>query len=234
MSKTMNLRCNICGQSEFKSFGQIPRENAQCMKCGSLERHRAIHYVLNEKKLLRPELRGNKRCLHLAPEKVTYNYIHSIFGSGYITSDLTPEKYPHAKCLKFSLPNDFLKFPNEYFYLILHNHVLEHIPGKYTEHIDQFHRVLEKGGAMVFTFPDAYIMKGIVESIEGGEKLSSDRERLEKFGQHDHYKWLGLDFVEYLKTKFSIVELLADRRSQDCQELMKKHNAWGIVFFCRK
>lgn len=230
----MHPSCNICGGIQFKSFGQVPRENAQCITCGSLERHRAMHHVLNEKKLLRPELRGSKRCLQLAPEKVTYNYIHPIFGSGYITSDLTPERYPHAKCLQFALPNDFLKIPDEYFYLILHNHVLEHIPGTYTKHIDQFHRVLEKDGAMVFTLPDEYIMKGIVKSVEGGEKLPSDKHRLEKFGQVDHYKYLGLDFVEYLKTKFSIVELLADRRSQDCQELMDKHNAWGIVFFCQK
>jgi SAM-dependent methyltransferase len=193
-----------------------------------------MYHVLIEKQFLRSELKGNKRCLQLAPEKVTYNYIYPTFGSGYITSDLVPKRYPHAKCLKFALPDDFVKIPDEYFYLILHNHVLEHIPGKFTEHIDEFHRVLEKDGAMVFTIPDEYIMKGIVKSVEGGEHLSSDKDRLKNFGQGDHYKWLGLDFIEYLKTKFSTVELLADRRNQDSKELIDKHNAWGIVFFCQK
>lgn len=230
----MNISCNICGSFQLTSFGTVPRENAMCKTCGSLERHRAMYHVLNDKNFLRPELKGNKRCLQLAPEKVTYNYIYPIFGSGYITSDLTPKRYPHAKCLKFALPDDFSRIPDEYFYLILHNHVLEHIPGKFTEHIDEFYRILEKDGAMVFTIPDEYIMKGIVKSVEGGEHLPSDEERLKKFGQGDHYKSLGLDFIEYLKTTFSTVELLADRRSPDCQELMDKHNARGIVFFCQK
>lgn len=230
----MAISCNICGSLDFQPFNVNPRENAQCANCGSLERHRALHYVLNSRGFLRPELKGSRRCLQLAPEKVTYDYISQVFGSGYTTSDLTPEKYKHAKCLKLALPEGFQMIPDEYFYLILHNHVLEHIPGRFSSHVDQFYRILEYGGSMIFTIPDSYICKGIAKTVEGGEDLPSDEDRLKKFGQGDHYKWLGLDFVEYLRQKFSAVELLADRRNEDCQELIVNHNAFGIVFLCKK
>lgn len=40
----MTLLCPCCGGSslEFLPFGVIPRNNARCPACGSLERHRAL------------------------------------------------------------------------------------------------------------------------------------------------------------------------------------------------
>lgn len=38
--------CNICGAKDFKPFGAKPRDNALCVNCNSLERHRALHYVV--------------------------------------------------------------------------------------------------------------------------------------------------------------------------------------------
>lgn len=233
MERMSNLTCNICGSLQFKPFGHVPRTNAQCCGCESLERHRAVHLVLDELGLLHANLKGNKRCLQLAPEKVTYDYILPVFGSGYYTSDMSPSKYGHAQCLKLALPEDFSIIPNDYFHLILHNHVLEHIPGSYTSHIDEFYRILEKNGFMVFTYPDQHFLDGL-PSQEGGEKLATDEERLKTFGQEDHYKWLGTDFIDYLKSKFSSVRLLADRRNDAHANMLIKHNAWGIVFVCQK
>jgi hypothetical protein len=228
-----DLTCNICGSCEFQPFGCVPRLNAQCCKCGSLERHRAVHLVLDELGLLQPELRGNKRSLQLAPERVTYDYMHQVYGSGYYSSDLVPSKYKHAKCLRLALPEDFARIPDEYFFLILHNHVMEHIPGSYISHVDEFHRILEKDGYMVFTCPDHYIIQGRM-SVEGGENLETDAERLKLFGQEDHYKLLGVDLVDYLRSKFSSVDLLADPRSIEAAAMLAKHNATGIVFACKK
>lgn len=231
----MAVSCNICGCTSFQSFNRLlPRSNAQCTGCKSLERHRALHYVLKNKGFLRAELKGHKKCLQLAPEKVTFRYISKAYGSGYVTSDPSPERYEHAQCLKMLLPEDFQIFPENYFYLILHNHVIEHIPGTFADHIDELYRVLECGGAMVFTIPDKYILSNIKDSLEGGEKLPSDEERIEKFGKFNHYKWLGMDFVEYLRQKFSVVELLADPREDSTKSLIAKHNAKGIVFYCQK
>jgi len=86
---------------------------------------------------------------------------------------------------------------------------------------------------MVFTIPDQNVLRGI-KSVEGGENLETDEERLALFGQEDHYKLLGSDFVDYLRCKFSQVELLADSRDGQWHQILASHNAKGLVFFCKK
>lgn len=225
--------CNICGSRKFSTFGKNDRPFAQCCSCQSLERHRALQLTLNQLGLLNPDFKGNRRCLHLAPELCTYRYLLDVYGAGYLVSDPCPDFYSGASCLKLSFPSDFLSFPSGFFDLIIHNHVLEHLPGSYLDHINHFYRLLSPDGYMVFTFPDLFYQFGL-PSIEGGETFSSDVERLRLFGQKDHYKWLGVDFVSYLYSTFSSVELHCDPRTLDGYSQMKAHNAVGIVFACRK
>lgn len=229
----MNLICNICGSTSFNSSGVKPRENAQCSQCKSLERHRAVHFFLNDRGFLKNKL-GQSRCLQLAPEKVTHDYLIKSFGSGYIPVDLSPEKYRHAKCIKLQLPDGFKIFPDEYFDLIVHNHVLEHIPGGFKSHLDEFYRLLSPGGVMAFTIPDFRINSGLKDTIEDGEFLASDAERLRIHGQADHIKTFGTDLIEYLSIKFLNFEALLLNESDIKKRLRKDHNAYGIVFWCQK
>jgi hypothetical protein len=63
--------------------------------------------MLHEMQLLN-YIKNIERYEHrLNHQKVTYDYISQVFGSGYTTSDLMPEKYKHAKCLKLALPDGF-------------------------------------------------------------------------------------------------------------------------------
>ena len=225
--------CNICGSKSFTSFGRCNRAFAKCCTCHSLERHRALRLALQRLGLLNPDFKGSRRCLHLAPELCTYQYLYDVYGTGYLIADPCPELYSGISCLKLTFPNDFLGFPSEFFDLIIHNHVMEHLPGSYQDHIHHFQRLLSPEGYMVFTFPDLFYRFGL-RSIEGGESFSSDLERLRLFGQHDHFKWLGTDFVSYLYSTFSSVELFCDPRTPDGFSQMRSHNAVGIVFACRK
>ena len=189
--------CNICQCEDFLEFSG--RSAAQCSSCQSLERHRLVYVVLSDlgfvdsKKCL-----GLKRALHLAPEIMTYKYLAPVFGAGYVTSDMYPEKYPYSQSLRLALPDGFNVFPDNYFDLILHNHVLEHIPGCFKEHIDEFTRILKIGGSMVFTIPG---VRQDIDSIEGGENLPSDEERLKYHGQRDHYKTFGKDLYQHMDSK---------------------------------
>jgi len=135
------------------------------------------------------------RCLHLAPEKSLHGLLKPKLGARYITSDAAPERYPHANCLKLYFPKDFEIFPDDYFSAILHNHVLEHIPGSYRDHLRAFTRLLAPGGKMIFSIPGPYVGQ---RTVEGGEHLFSDAERLEKFLQGDHFKLIGEDLFETL------------------------------------
>lgn len=183
--------CNICGSSGFVDFNG--RQKILCTSCKSLERHRLVRWTLDTLGYVTLCL-GSKRALHLAPEEMTHRYLAHAIGVGYVCSDLVPAKYPHAQCLKLALPEGFDIFPDCYFDLILHNHVLEHIPGDYRDHLTQFVRLLRSGGHMVFTVPG---ISRSSKTVQGGENLPSDEERLRLHGQSDHYKSFGYDFIDW-------------------------------------
>ena len=187
------IKCNICGSSDFQTYRGRPGE--QCVKCGSKARHRVGWEVYQQHLLPLVKVRPNVRTLHLAPEASLHALLQPVLGGGYITSDASPERYPHAPCLKLFFPQDFDLFPDGYFDATLHNHVLEHIPGHYGDHLLAFTRLLAPGGKMVFSIPGPYLGQ---PTIEGGEHLASDAERLETFLQEDHFKLIGDDFPEKL------------------------------------
>jgi len=69
---------------------------------------------------------------------------------------------------------------------------------------------------MIFSVPGPYLDK---VTVEGGELLASDEERLEKFLQEDHYKLLGADFVEFLRNMEG-GELLPDGITPEVREVL--------------
>ncbi len=186
--------CNICSANEFVEYRG--RAGEQCANCGAKARHRIGLEVYKRHLFPLAEERPNGRILHMAPEAALYEILKDRLGGRYLTSDAAPERYPHAPCLKLFFPQDFDLFPEGYFTAILHNHVLEHIPGHYGDHLEEFTRLLEPGGRMIISVPGPY--KGI-PTREGGEHLATDAERLEQFLQGDHYKLLGDDFVPSLE-----------------------------------
>jgi hypothetical protein len=213
-------RCNICGSDQFVDFNA--RIEVQCASCKSLERHRLVRYTLEKLGYLSLETVHNhlhvisKRALHLAPEEMSHRYLAYYFGAGYICSDLVPSKYPHAQCLKLALPSGFDIFPDGYFDLILHNHVLEHIPGDYRDHLAQFVRILRPEGHMVFTVPG---VSCATMTVQGGEHLSLDEDRLRLHGQSDHYKSFGYDLIDWFNSasgKFGPMEIPDDIRATLC------------------
>jgi len=187
------LTCNICGSDNFSIWRGRPDE--LCNDCGALARHR-IAFAVYQLHLFTLEEEKPLKVLHLAPEPCLHPALDEVIGPGYICADASPERYPHADCLKLFFPKDFAIFPDGYFDAILHNHVLEHIPGHYGDHLMAFSRLLKPGGRMIFSIPGPY-KKRLTE--EGGENLKSDAERLEKFLQEDHFKMFGADFIEYLR-----------------------------------
>ena len=87
---------------------------------------------------------------------------------------------------------------------------------------------------MVCTFPDKHLRKGLI-SEEGGEHLASDSARLKKYGHIGHYKFIGIDFLDYVKNKFSDVQLRFDPRVDESDKHNKTlYNASGIAFVLHK
>jgi SAM-dependent methyltransferase len=188
----MRPTCNICGSQHFEAYRGRPAE--RCGNCGSKARHRIALDVYE--RLVFPLAMGRVRILHFAPEEALYRHLEPVFGAAYTTADLQPERYPHAQALRIALPDGISIFPDGYFDAVLHNHVLEHIPGHYRDHIAALMRIVRPGGVMIFSVPGPYADR---DTEEGGEHLASDAERLTRFRQEDHFKLFGADFLRHIQ-----------------------------------
>lgn len=185
-------RCNICGSFDFEDFNG--RRNVRCRSCYSLERHRIAFELYTRDGII-----GSEReitVLHLAPEKMLAKKLIREKRIVYLMSDPRQSSYDWCPMLRLWIPDDLRIFDNEYFDAILHNHVLEHIPGSFVDHLVEFKRILKPGGVMIFSIPGPNLR---VKTVEGGEYIDDPAKRLELFGQEDHYKLFGYDLVYVLK-----------------------------------
>ena len=191
------VRCSVCNQTfeKFLPFGEPKRENAQCPSCKSLERHRLIFLFLKEKKLL---LSPNKKIklLHFAPEPCFFQVFKDIKMMDYIPCDLSPEIYSYPRgpeVNKIDITSIPLKDNSIDF--ILCNHVLEHVLDD-AKALKELCRVLKPGGHAILLVP---IIGGRKVTFED-ESIVSPEERLEAFGQEDHVRHCGEDYLERYST----------------------------------
>ena len=119
--------CSICKKGHLFEYNNKPLE--RCDVCGAKARHRVGAYLYKQKL---SEMKGRGlRCLHMAPEQAFFDLLTDFFADGYQPADGNPERYSHVTATKMFLPQDFSKFPQGHFQVIIHNHMLEHIPGSY-------------------------------------------------------------------------------------------------------
>ncbi|GIL01556.1 MAG: hypothetical protein BroJett030_14550 [Alphaproteobacteria bacterium] len=187
------MRCNICGGTTFEAFRG--RANERCAGCGAKARHRVALDIYE--RLLFPLAGDGAHILHLAPEECLVPVLRETFRDGYVTADADPDRYPWADARRLVLPDQFDAFPPAHFDAILHNHVLEHIPGHYRDHLAGLVDWLKPGGLMIFSVPGPYLDR---MTREGGEHFRTDAERIELFRQADHFKRFGRDFVKHVET----------------------------------
>lgn len=199
--KGNKVTCSICNSSykEFGPFGLKKRKNALCFKCGSLERHRLVWKYLNDKNLLKKPL----SILHFAPEKVFYDIFSKSRDIEYFPCDLMPENYNYSdgtKIIKADITD--IPFESNCFDFILCSHVLEHIPDDNLAMSELF-RVMKNGGFGIFQVPIDYSREKTYEDFS----ITNPKEREKAFGQHDHVRWYGKDYINRLeKVGFQVTE----------------------------
>jgi len=189
--------CNICGGTEFKAFANRP--NAQCVKCYSLERTRALSHIIEREGVL---FKG-ARVLHFAPELGLAQKIKEIVGpDNYRGVDMFPEIFNRAIGVqKFDLTKDIHDLKSGHYDLILHSHVMEHVPCWLPAVFWHLHRALKLTGVQLFCLP---IMRGSYS--ENFSDLSEDQ-RKTMFGQKDHVRWIGInDLDKTIGTVFRLNE----------------------------
>ena len=87
-----------------------------------------------------------------------------------------------------------IPYKDDYFDLILCNHVLEHVPKDIEAMMERF-RVLKKGGKAILQVP---ISKTLTETLEDFSVVDPS-ERGKVFGQCDHVRIYGQDYTKRLE-----------------------------------
>jgi SAM-dependent methyltransferase len=223
-NKGRSRYCPICNKS-FRKFGDCgnpKRKEAFCHYCGSLERHRLVWLYLKKKTAFFDE--HSKSMLHVAPEPCFEKIFKKHLGQGYISADL---KNPRAR---INLDVTDIHFPDEKFDVIYCSHVLEHVVDD-KKALEEFNRVLKSDGWAILLVPIKPDLKRTFED----PSVTDPEERRRLFGQEDHVRRYGPDFVERVQEANFFVEVIkpADFLSEKEIELMRIA-ATDEIYYCTK
>jgi SAM-dependent methyltransferase len=178
--------CPICRSElrRLRPFGVIPRPNAQCPACGSLERHRLVWMFFKHKTNL---FDGSpKRMLHVAPEPMLEKQLRCLPGLTYLTTDLRNT----GVTVRMDITS--IAHEDDTFDVIYCSHVFEHVSDD-RQAMRELYRVLRPTGWAVLQVPITAAKTFEDPSVQTPE----ERERV--FGQCDHVRRYGPDYQDRLK-----------------------------------
>lgn len=215
--------CPVCQRSsrKFGKAGLVPREDAKCMYCSSLERHRLTWLYFERMTDLFNSI--PKQMLHVAPEPAFEKLFSKKLSSGYVTADL----YDPNVMVKMDITN--IQYPDETFDVIYCSHVLEHVPDD-KQAMREFQRVLKAKGWAILLVPIT------TEKTFEDPSVTEPQQRRELFGQDDHVRQYGLDYKERLEDcGFCVnVSYPADFLNEQEIEVMGVTEAAGEIYYCTK
>jgi len=228
-----NVKCPFCGWQgkEFFPFGVQLRRNAECPRCGSLERHRL--YYLYLKKVI-PKNKKLK-ILHFAPEKILTSLFKSYNKAEYLSVDIDPKK----AMAQGDITN--LSFKNNSFDVIFCSHVLEHVEDDHKA-IKELYRVLKPNGFAILQVPILDELNGRkIDKTYDNFGITDPKEREKIFGQKDHVRIYGRDYINRLKSagfKVRIDKFVNSLRAEDVRKFsLIPHECTeteGWIFYCTK
>jgi ubiquinone/menaquinone biosynthesis C-methylase UbiE len=183
---------------------------ALCPRCHSTDRERLIYwYIVNKTNILNLDKTIN--LLHVAPERNLQKILRSFSYIEYISGDLNPS----TDCdIRLDITN--INFEDNFFDVIICNHVLEHIIDD-RKAISELFRVLRPGGFAILQVP---ISKNTKETFEDFS-ITSPEERERYFGQKDHIRIYGKDYKNRLESTGFKVELYDIKNDLSIQDIKK-------------
>ena len=194
--KGNKVLCPICNSSynSFAPYRPSGRKNIRCIKCRSLPRHRLLYlflkYSINifttDQKL---------RLLHFAPELQFFQLLANRDSIEYTSCDIAPQSHDFrdvAGIQKADITR--LPFADNSFDVILCNHVLEHVVDD-AKAMSELYRVMAQGGWGIFQVPLIYKNEHTYEDFS----IIKPSERKKAFGQFDHVRVYGRDYLDRLQ-----------------------------------
>jgi len=146
-----------------------------------------IKLVIDSLGILRP----GANVLHLAPETSLYNVLVSVAGEGVIPTDYNISRYKRRfkGIRRLDLCGDYASVSDRRYDLILHSHVMEHIPCNYAVALKRLNDLLKPKGYQVCSIP---ISRGRYEECLGlPPELATER-----FGHPDHVRRFGVEDLQ--------------------------------------
>lgn len=176
-----------------------------CYNCGSGDRARLVYMYLRDHVGLAGA--GSMHVLHVAPEPGLREKLSEAGFATYVCGDLFAEGYRYPTWVQ-NLDVTDIQFADDTFDLLICNHVLEHIPDD-RRAMRELRRVLKPGGTAILQVP---ISATSAETIEDPD-ITDPEARAQAFGQFDHVRIYGQDYVGRLEEAgFSVsrVDVSAD------------------------
>jgi len=181
--------CPICkNMSNFEPFGNPTRLKARCPHCGAFERHRLLWLFWEKKTTLFDNTQ--KKILHIAAEPCFVRRLKDVFNDNY-PNYLTADLYNPSAMVKMDITN--IHYSDESFDVIICNHVLEHVSDD-LKAMKELYRILNKNGWAILLVPTDNIEKTYEDF-----SITTESGRLKAFGQHDHVRKYGRDYIDRLK-----------------------------------
>jgi SAM-dependent methyltransferase len=194
--KKIGFDIEVLRQKEVIGGGH---RNAGCPICDSTDRERLVYTYLSKKLNIFKKSKDLK-ILHLAPERSLSRVLFSFGFNHYICGDLYTEGYSYPDYVQNMNVLD-IPYEDNYFDVILCNHLLEHVPDDLNA-MKELYRVLAKGGKAILQVP---ISKNSDETFEDFS-ITDPKEREAVFGQYDHVRIYGQDYVQRLTSAGFVVE----------------------------
>lgn len=184
-------QCTICNSKRRRflpyGYGKV-REDALCPSCLSLERHRLLwHYLMHNHS---DRFAAQQTILHIAPEVCLMRQFKKIYTSNpksYITADLeSPLADMHFDVQQIPIEDNSVD-------IIICNHLLEHVESDHKA-LTEMYRIMRSGGLGIMLAPIDYSREVTYED----NTITDPKQRAELFGQYDHRRVYGLDYLNRL------------------------------------
>ena len=218
-----NVSCPCCGGHfrTFLPFGMPIRPNAQCPRCGLLERHRLFWLYLKERTNFYKE---KLKVLDVAPTRLFQKQCRKLPNIDYLSIDIS-SPLAMQKADITDLP-----FDDDSFDCIICYHVLEHVVDD-RKAMRELHRVLRPGGWAVLQSPIDISREETYED----KSIITPRERERAFGQSDHVRIYGRDYIDRLNAAGFLVRADDFVMRYTPGEIVR----YGLkpdemIYFCRK
>ncbi len=213
--------CPVCEtrSRRFATHGVDPREGARCDHCLSLERHRLVWLYFKERTDLFDG--REKAVLHVAPEIIFQPLLLERLGRGYLSADLAS---PRAM-VKMDITD--IQYPDDAFDVIYCSHVLEHVPDDHKA-MRELHRVLKPDGWAILLVP-------IREKVTQEDlSITDPEERTRLYGQHDHVRQYGADYVDRLRAAGFTVNVTRSKELYSAAERIRMGLLGQSIYYCTK